>query len=113
MRQLYSVLIFEGHAIPQVQDVTLDPTFLWVVRDIDVFFPGADFQAHINVMAASTLTTFFSSAQPIVNNPGFWAEWRGRQVFQPPSTGPTLRITNGAEFNAPDVRISGYRLSPP
>lgn len=112
MRPLYSALIFEGHAIPNTVDIYLDASFLWIVRDIDVFFPGADVQAHCSIIAASVGATFFSAAQPIVNNPGFWAEWRGRQVFQPTTGNATIRITNGAEFNAPDVRISGYRLSP-
>jgi hypothetical protein len=113
MAQLYSVLIFEGHNLPSHQTVTLDPSYVWIVRDIDVFFPGADTEAQCSVIASVVGATFFQVAEPVVDNPGFWVPWRGRQVFQPPATGPTLEIISGGVLNGSDVRISGYRLTPP
>ena len=40
MAQLYSYLIYEGHDLGGNYTVGLDPAYVWIVRDIDVFFPG-------------------------------------------------------------------------
>lgn len=113
MASIYSVLLFEGHNIGSPVEVFVDTAFIYILRDIDVFFPGADVQATLSVISEPVGGTIFQTAQPIVNNPGYWSQWRGRQVIVPQETGHILTITCSAEFNAPDVRISGYQLTPP
>lgn len=113
MAQLYSYLIYEGHDLGGNYTVGLDPAYVWIVRDIDVFFPGPGGLASVQVTAAVVGTTFAAFTALNIPPSGQWQGWRGRQVFVPPLTGPTLSIEASSPLGGPDVRISGYRLLPP
>lgn len=113
MADVYSVLIFEGHDLGGNYDITLDPFYVWIVRDIDVFFPGPGGLSNVQVTAAVVGATFAAFQETSIPPAGLWSGWRGRQVFVPPSSGPTLSVEASAPLGGPDVRISGYRLTPP
>lgn len=113
MARVYSALIFEGHDLGESTNVELDPAYLWVVRDIDVFFPGPNTDSILSVVAAVVGATFYAIYEPIVAPPGIWNSWRGRQVLSPPDGGPTLTVSTGALVGGADCRISGYRLTLP
>lgn len=113
MAHIYSEIIFEGHNIGGQVDIGLDAAYVWIVRDVCWFFPGPDEEAQLNIVAAATGGTFISDAQAAVDNPGYSSHWEGRQVFVPIGGQPTLTILTSSLLHAPDVRISGYRLTPP
>jgi len=113
LSRVYSTLIFEGHDLGAGTEVALDPAYLWVVRDIDVFFPGPNTECFLSVIASVVSATIYSIYAPVVSTPGTWNSWRGRQVFSPPADGPTLTISADAVLAGADCRISGYRLTLP
>lgn len=113
MANLYSVLIWEGHDLGGNYQIELSPLYVWVVRDITFFFPGPQAFASMQVTAALVGCTIFSSAQATVPPAGISDHWDGRQVFVPPETGPTLSVEVTTPGGGGDVRISGYRLTPP
>lgn len=113
MSHIYSALLFEGHDLSSHTPVTLESGFVYVVRDIDVFFPGPAGSATAQVVAASSGGTFFQCEAIPVPLQGVWRNWRGRQVFVPQVGVPTLEILTDTPIGGADVRISGWKLTPP
>lgn len=113
MATLYSVCIADVHGTDTgtVLEVPLDPTYVWVIRDMSFFAPGAtaaSFQAYDD----QDVTWYQEQAVPA--DFGAWAQWTGRQVFD--SEAPALFLAASAITIAPptfDVRVSGYRLTRP
>jgi hypothetical protein len=110
---VYSVLIYEKHDLGFTDSIELDAGFVWIVRDIDVFFPGTALGATASVVAAIEGATFYSVSNPTVDIRGEWHQWQGRQVLIPQTGLDTLAITGGSNVGpGVDVRISGYKLTP-
>lgn len=113
MGKLYSALIFEGHDLGDVTDVTLDPGYLWIVRNVDVFFPGPNAFAQFSLVAVSNECTFIAFDDTEIAGNGVSHHWEGRQVFAPISGLPTLQVKTSTSLGGADVRISGYQLTLP
>lgn len=114
MATIYSALIFEGHDLGSPEQVFLDPSFVWVVRSIDIFLPGDTGSISCSVIAAHTGGTFFNVGQAAVPPNGLWAGWNGRQVFVPITDEPTIIVDGSSALgDGPDCRISGYKLYAP
>jgi hypothetical protein len=93
--------------------VFLDPSFVWVMRDVDVFLPGPNADVGLQVVDAVSNGTIWLSHQLGVPPAGVSDQWRGRQVFQPPDTGATLVLRSDGLAGGVDCRISGWKLTPP
>lgn len=113
MANVYSELIAELHDIGGPTPVVLDPTYIWVVRDICIYFPSPNTLCNAQIVAYSTSCTFYSVTDNDVGNGGDSFHWEGRQVFVPPADLPTLVVKASTALGGADVRISGYRLTPP
>lgn len=113
MSHIYSALIFQGHDLATEQLVFLDASFVWVMRDIDVFLPGPAADTGVAVVDAHSNGTIFQFQQLAVPPAGIWGQWRGRQVFQPIDAEATLVIRSDGTSGGVDVRISGWKLTPP
>lgn len=114
MATLYSALLFEQSNIGSTIEVFLDPSYLWVVRCIDVFFPPETVAITLQIYGSVSGATFFAVNAATGSQPNGPTTWRGRQVFAPPADGPTLTVVGGSSIgDGPDCRISGYKLYTP
>lgn len=111
-RTLYSAEIFAGHNLGSPVDVYLDPGFVWVLRDVDIFFPGPDVGATFSLVDAITGGTFIHFSDTPVSVDGVSHQWQGRQVLIPLEGSPVLTIITTNSLHQPDVRMSGYKLLP-
>jgi hypothetical protein len=111
--QVYSEVIADLHGVSTdtVVEIPLSDDYIWVVRDITFFAPGA-VTANFQVYDDQDCTFMYDE----VAEAGFsaYTHWQGRQVF-PPSGRALFTTVTGITIESPtyDVRISGYRLTLP
>lgn len=112
MSRLFSSVIFAGHNVGSGVPITLDPAFVWVLRDIEFFFPGVGLLGNAAIIdVATSATLLYFSASEIGPN-GAHQQWQGRIVLVPPESGPALLVNGSGDGGNPDIRISGYKLTP-
>lgn len=111
---VYSVFLFRGHDLGSPIDVYLDPSFVYVMREIDIFFPGDAVGTSCLVIDPFSGGTIFGPAQAVVASPGANFHLSTRQVFVPEEGVPTFTVSGQSSVgDGPDCRISGYQLSLP
>lgn len=108
---IYSELIAQQHGGAGATEYfqLLDPAYVWVIRDMDVFIAGVGGGAVDVFDEAGATFWFVEEATP---SSGVWLSWRGRQVFEPGSS-LHWKFTVLDPFGHGDIRVSGYRLTPP
>jgi hypothetical protein len=109
--RVYSAVIAALHNVGSGVPITLDSTFLWVVRDIEVFFPGPALSATLSIVDVATSATLWSWTEDAIQPTGYHEQWEGRVVLAPPPDTFTLLLNGASTAGNPDVRISGYKLS--
>ena len=111
MATIYSVLIGEGNSESGgiVLLPAIPPTYVYIVRDIDVVYTGTSAEAATSSIAFvdSAGVSLFSLAGGALQ-PGQWYGWRGRQVLEPGDTLTALVVNPVFSF-----RVSGYQLTAP
>lgn len=113
MSNIYSALIFEGHDLGDLTPVLLEEGFVYVIRSMDAFAPGPNDFAHVNVIAAAVSATFWvADFGEVENTYGASRTWVGRQVFVPNGEIDIL-IESSSALGGCDLRISGWKLTPP
>lgn len=113
MATVYSQLLFQGHDMAPSELVFLEPGFVWVMRDVDCFFPGPNADVGLQIVDAVSNGTIILFHDLVVPPAGVSHQWQGRQVFSPPAEGATLALRTGGITGGVDCRISGYKLTTP
>jgi hypothetical protein len=108
---IYSALIWQDHAVPSddTHFIDLPSDVVTIIRDMDVFLAGVGGGAFS--VWDDALCTFWSVQSP-EGGTGVWEHWSGRQVF-PPGGRLYFKPSLLDPLGTADLRISGYRLTPP
>jgi hypothetical protein len=104
-RPVFSVLIASLTAATGATVVPLDPAYVWIIRDIDVYVDPTTGGATGTIADAYTGIIFMAWSYALGD--GGVSSWRGRQVIS--GSTPGLGIVRLGDAS---VRISGYRLTP-
>ena len=109
-RAIYSRRIVSQHGLGSgvTFEIPLDPTVVWVVRDMDAFIAGAGGGA---VQVNDDHSTTFWEDEQHPPDVGVWMQWHGRQVFEPVAS-LYVTFTVLDPLGHGDIRISGYALTP-
>lgn len=113
MSTIYSALIAELHDLGDVTPVFFEAGFVYVIRSMDAFAPGPNAFAHVNVIANASSSTFWVADFGTVEESwGASLHWEGRQVFVPNGE-IDLLVESSTALGGCDLRISGFKLTPP
>lgn len=113
MADIYSELLYSRSNFNVNDTIELDSSYVWIVRDVEGYFYENVNAGGLLLEESANGCIWYSTTFTSIPSGGSHFEWHGRQVFVPRPSAPTITVAPFVPSTVLDLRICGYRLTPP